>query len=436
MLKRILIVGLFTGAGQLFSILVLKLASQKSTSLQLAQLAEMDSLYQLIFNVIALGLQSVAIRNIALMPGWKEEYARVQSARFMLSLLLLPVCLLSFNNAEYSIFLLAPLMALSGDYALYATGRPVTGSIAACIRVIIPYGCVLATALIRPEWINYSFFAGLLLVLIINDLYIAHRLKVPFFFTPKWKNIFLYVQSLPLGMVTLSLYIIGMGVLLVAPYFYPSAVVAVAFVGLKFYWIYKGVLRIIHQAFVKDMLRDDVCLQVDQLSIIAGLLFLGSVLLFPSSFITFFFGRSYLSYIPFFQLLGIGALTYSFALSVTTRAMLEKKDKHYTIFSSIAAAVCLIAVALFSLLSKNVIYIAISVLAGEVLFLTGMLAIMKKREFLYQRISFLAPNLFFLLVPFVFRYFFGDTLSIYIISFSVLTALLLVIHRKKFLIIQ
>lgn len=435
MLKRILIVGLFTGAGQLFSILVLKLVSQKSNSGQLTQLAQMDSLYQFIFNIIALGLQSAAMRNIALSDEWQKEYSRVQSARLMLSLLLFPISLLAFSDPAYSIFALAPLLALSGDYALYALGRPVTGSIAACARIVIPYGCILLTVFIRPDFISYSYFVALILALLLNNLYIARQLKMPFFFKPKWRDIFLYLKNIPLGLVTLSLYFIGTGVLLVMPYFYPSGMVAVAFVGLKFYLIFKGVLRIIHQSFVKDMLRNDICLQVDQLSMIGGILFFGSALFFPDSFISLFFGKIYVSHRVFFLLLGVCALVYSFALSVTTRAMLEKKDKDYTIVSTIAAGLCLLSVILFSFLSENVLYISVSILIGELSFLIGMLLIMKQKELLPQRALFLGPNLFFLLIPFAFRYFGGDTTLLYITSFSILALLLLLAHRRKFLLI-
>ena len=66
MLKRLFLIALFTGAGQLFAILILKLVAQKGLSAQLAGLAHVDSLFFFIMNVIAFGLQSVAIRNIAL----------------------------------------------------------------------------------------------------------------------------------------------------------------------------------------------------------------------------------------------------------------------------------------------------------------------------------------------------------------------------------
>lgn len=436
MLKRILVVGLFTGAGQLFSILVLKLVSQKANPGLLTSLAEMDSLYQFLLNAIALGLQPAAMRNIASSPEWQNEYHQTQSARLMISLLLLPVCLLGFRNPVYIIFSIAPLLALSGDYALYALGHPVKGAASACLRIALPFGCIIPALYMQPSFISYSYFAGLLLAYVFTDLYIARQLKMSFWVMPQWKNIFLYIKSIPLGLITLSLYFIGMGVLLVVPYFYPASIVAVAFVGLKLYLIFKGVLRIVHQSFMKDMLKQETCLQVDQLTMIGGLLFLGSVICFPASFITLFFGKSYIPYQSFFLLLGIGAMVYSFALSITTRALLEKRDKKYTIVVTTAAIVCVLLVIGFSFISTDANYIAISILAGELLFLAGMLIVLKWGKLLPQRISFFVSNAGFLLIPWALRYYRGDTTLLYISSFTVLAFLLVWMHRKKFLIIQ
>lgn len=433
MLKRILIVGFFTGAGQLFSLLVLKLVSQKTNPEQLTHLGQMDSLYQFLLNAIALGLQPAAMRNIATSNEWQQEYAQTQSARLMLSLLLLPVCLLTLSDPVYSIFIITPLLALSGDYALYALGYPVKGSLSACARIIIPYGLIIPALFIQSSFISYAYFAGLLLAYLLTDLYIARQLKMSFFVAPRWKAILLYVKSIPLGLITLSLYFIGMGVLLVVPYFYPTSIVAVAFVGLKFYLIFKGVLRIVHQSFMKDMLSEETCLRVDQLTMLGGLLFLGSVLLFPDSFIILFFGKSYLNDKTFFQLLGICAMVYSFALSITTRALLEKRDKKYTIVVTTAAILCLLSAILFSFFSHDVNYIAISILIGEVSFLSGMLIIMKWKRLLPQRILFFVTNAAFLLIPFLIRYAGGDIMLPYIISFAGLALLLLVVHRRKFL---
>jgi len=78
MLKRIFIIGLFTGAGQLYSIFVLKLISNIDSPGLSNEIAQLDSLFFFILNLIAFGLQSAAIRDIALAKEWKQEYRRIQ----------------------------------------------------------------------------------------------------------------------------------------------------------------------------------------------------------------------------------------------------------------------------------------------------------------------------------------------------------------------
>ncbi|HYC29628.1 MAG TPA: hypothetical protein VEB42_12440, partial [Chitinophagaceae bacterium] len=107
MLKRIAIVAFFTGSGQLLSVFVLKFLSEHSSIAQLRAIAEIDSLVFFIMNVIALGLQSAAMRNLALMPEWKQEYYNTQSARITLGILLMAAAAFAVFNNYYLVFLVA-----------------------------------------------------------------------------------------------------------------------------------------------------------------------------------------------------------------------------------------------------------------------------------------------------------------------------------------
>src|ERR1041385_8166725 len=88
--------------------------------------------------LIGFGMQSDAIRNISLNENWKERLAQAQQARFTLALFLVALSLLSFSKTVYLIFLIAPLLASSSDYALYGRGFPVTGATVALVRVVAP----------------------------------------------------------------------------------------------------------------------------------------------------------------------------------------------------------------------------------------------------------------------------------------------------------
>ncbi len=132
MLKRIALIAVLTGLGQIIAIFSIKLTSKLVSAESLSSIAHIDALLSLLLSVIALGLQPSAMRNIALTKEWKEEYNTTQTARFTLGIILFTLGSFLFVRWEYSFFFLAPLFALSGDYALYAVGKPITGAAIAC----------------------------------------------------------------------------------------------------------------------------------------------------------------------------------------------------------------------------------------------------------------------------------------------------------------
>jgi O-antigen/teichoic acid export membrane protein len=432
MLKRIFIIALFTGAGQLFVVFALKYISQHSSDEQLRAIAQIDSLVLFLINVIALGLQPAAMRNLALNAELEEEYKATQSARLTLGLMLAMLIVLSFFNKYYLAFLVAPLLALSGDYALYGRGLPVTGAVLSFLRSVVPFLLLILFVVYQPQSIAWIYLVGLLFSYLFTNILIANYLKAPFFSIPRWHSLKLYINTLSLGLVSLGLYFIGMGVILIAPYFYNDTVVATAFVGLKFYVIFKGVLRIIQQAFLKEMVREDVGLKVDQISTLLGLSYAAFIICFPDTFIRLFFGVKYLPDKSYFILLGIAALIYSLFSSFTTRAMLGKKDNHYARTAISAAFFTLLVCIVLSFVSQNPESIGVSIVVGEIFFAAGMLLLMKKRKYLPERIIFLLRNIFLVIIPLGIAFFSDDKLIPFSISFVVYSLLLISLYFNKF----
>jgi hypothetical protein len=432
MLKRIIVIAFFTGMGQLFSVFALKFVSQHGSPDELKSIAQIDSLILFIMNVIALGLQSAAMRDLALTDDWKKKYTDIQSARITLGFLLMILAGLAFINKYYLLFLFAPIFAWSGDYALYARNRAVAGSIISFVRLLIPFSVIVILVNYQPQSIPAFYLLSIIIVYTLTNLIISWRLKTEFVFIPRFKNLRLYIQSLYLGIVGILLYFIGVGLLLIIPYFYSSLVVATAFIGLKFYIMYKGVLRIIHQAFIKDMLTESVCLKVDELSIIAGVAFAGSVLLFPTSFITLFFGAKFFIAKDFFILIAIAALVYSLFLSMATKSMLENRDKEYAIITSIAAGITIICAVLFSYWMQSVTSIGISLIIGEATWAIGLIRTSAKENQVRNRLLFLFQALLFLLGPLIIRYLWNDSIYAYLFSFAFFGGLLLIANYKKF----
>jgi hypothetical protein len=291
MIKRLAVIGSLTGIGHIFSIFALKQIAANTPAESFAQIGRADSLIFFLINTIAFGLQASAIRQIATKESWQAEYKQIQSARLTLSFLLLLGVVLSYRDTTNIVFLLSPVLALSGDYAVYALGTPVIGAIIAFVRVIFPYSVILITSFFYKEWVFESFLVSVAIIYLITDFIIARVLKVPFFIQPSFKQLQLYFNNVPLGMVTIALYFIGLGIVLIVPYFYDAPIIAVTFLGLKMYMVFKGVLRIIHQAFIKEMTDQAFCIEIDRISTQIGLAFFLMPLIFPQAFISTFIGE-------------------------------------------------------------------------------------------------------------------------------------------------
>jgi len=432
MLKRIFTIGLITGAGQLFVVFALKYISQNSSPEQVKAIGQIDSLVLFIMNVIALGLQPSAMRNLALADDWKEEYAKTQAARFTLSFFIAAFALLAFIDQYYLVFLIAPLLALSGDYALYGRGLPVKGAIISFARSAIPFLLILIFIWKEPFSLPWIYFAGLVLAYIITNSFISFFLKASRLPHLGIATLIMYINTLSLGIVSLGLYFIGMGVILVAQYFFSSPVLATAFIGLKFYIIFKGVLRIIQQAFLKEMILDEICLKVDQLSSILGLGFLIFMVCFPNSFISFFFGVKYLVDKNYFIIIAAAALIYSLFSSFTTRVMLDRKDKHYSITTISAASLTLVVCITLSFFWDNSLSIGISILLGELVFAAGMIRLMKRKQLLSERLLFIIKNIPFLFIPLAAVFIANDNKVAFLSALLIFVVTVFLVHKNKF----
>jgi hypothetical protein len=432
MLKRIFTIALLTGAGQVFVIFALKHISQQSSPEQIKAIGQIDSLVLFIMNIIAMGLQPAAMRNLALTDNWEQEYRKTQSARFTLSIFLILLTLLAFTDHYYLAFLLAPLLALSGDYALYGRGSPVKGAVIAFVRAVFPFAIVILLPGNENTGLQWFYLAALITSYFITDLFISaflHQTFIPVFDLKSLKK---YISTLSLGLVSLCLYFIGMGVLLVAQYFYPSPVLATAFVGLKFYVIFKGVLRIIQQAFLKEMQKDKVCLKIDQLSSLLGLSFLTFVLFFPDTFTRFLFGEKYIPDKNYFILVSIAAFVYSMFSSFTTKAMLDKKDNSYAVITTMAALLTLVACFLLSFFNTTAQAIGLSILTGEISFAIGMLWLMKRKQLFFERIFFIAANIPLTIIPLSAMLFVDDNIIVFLAAAVIFAGVLFLVHRKRF----
>jgi hypothetical protein len=432
MLKKLAIIGLVTGFGQLFSVFVLRYLLQKGDSLQIALIGQADSLYQFLINLIAFGLQSDAMRNIALQNEWKKKYVLTQEARFTLSLFIMLFSVFFIAEPVFIMLLIAPLLALSGDYALYAAGYPLAGAVAALFRVVIPFMITGIGAYLNYEDLMYLFIFSLILVYLITDVAISKFLNVPFMVRPSFLSLRLYIKNISLGIVTVALYFIGFGLLIVIPYFYKAEHIAPVVAGLKIYMIFRGGLRVIHQSFISKMLDESVCIKLDELSSIFALIYTGSVFIFPKTFILLFFGNEYLSHSLFFKLLSCAAFIYSFYLSAATKAMLLKKDISYTFITVTAALISIVFCIVLSYNFNAPTSIGVSILCGEIAWLIGLVIINSGWVDCQKRMIYTGKNGLLLIIPFIAVRLLGSAIPVYVTSFIIMTAVLFFLRFKNF----
>jgi len=432
MIKRLFIISFFTGAGQLFSVFSLKYIAQYAGAEEIKSIAQIDSSVVLILNIIAMGLQTAAMRDLALADDWQQEYRRIQSARMALGLIMLSLCLLAFVNKYYLVFLLSPIIAWNGDYALYARGQSIIASIIAFLKVFIPFGLLLVMVRYMPHQLPWIYLATLAVTYIITNLSISYSLKTNYFNLPSFARLPLYLKSLSLGIVVLSLYFIGLGLILVIPYFYTAPVVALSFLGLRFYFIYKGILRIIHQAFIQEMVDYKVCFKVDQLASLLALAYCSCIICFPNTFVGLFFGKANVDNKVYFILLAIAALIYSLFSSLIIKAMLEKKDKQYAVVSSASAILTLAICIVLSFFMQTANAIGISLIAGETIFTISMLLLMKRSGLISERLLFLGKNLPFVAIPVAGSYLLGDTIVSLSVAMVLFTIAIMMRYYRRF----
>jgi len=433
MIKRLSIVAFFTGTAYIFTIFSLKYLSATTSAFSLKSIGEIDSLVNFIVSVVAAGMLLSAVRNIAISADWKKEFLNAQRARFTLGLIIALFGFLSFTNINYILFFFAPLVALNGDYALYGRSKPVTASILAFIKISFPYLVVVFTLWFKPEWLLFSFIASTTLVYLVTGFFISRKLGTPYLIMPSWKSLNIYVHSLSMGVVSFSYYFIGLGLIWLAAFFYEDVAIAAAFLGIKLYTIFKGVLRMLNQSFFREMTDEAVRLKVDYLAMFAGTIFLAATVLFQEAFISVFFNKGSVLQSTSLVLLGCTGFLIAPFISLHTSVLLERKDRLFSRLSLLGIVVAASACMISSFIFNGADSILFSLLLGEFVIVAGLITICNKKNLFLPRLAFFRRNLPLLVIPIGSRILFGDNTYSFIGSLCVYGVLFLTTNWKSFI---
>lgn len=433
MIKRLLIIGALTGAAHLTTIIVLKILTGSVDVSVIKSIGETDSIFNLVINILAAGLLISTIREIVIAgDDWKKVYIESQQARASLGLLLLVICLVGIYNQSYFLLAAAPIFAFHGDYALYGRGLPVFASVLAFLRVFIPSVTLLIFSRLWPGLIIYAFAISTLTMYVITGIIISNKLGVPYFIRPSFSSLYLYLKTINGGIISFGYYFFGLGVIILGGFFFDAKIIAIAYVAAKLYVIYKGVLRILNQSFFNDLKDISMCNKVDYLATLAGIILLIATSMFPAAFQEFFINEK-LSPNPYWvTFLGIAGFIISPFTSFTSKVMLEKKDKPYTFITilalSISSAVCVSCY----LLHTDETGLLISLAAGELTCVIGLVRISGNADLIKKRFYFILKILPLVLIPLGIKYFAGDTTIAMVTSLIFFGTIALLLNRRAF----
>ena len=433
MIKRLLIIAFVTGLGHLTTLFSLKYITKLAPNNVIAIIGEIDTLSLLIVAIIAFGLQLSTTREVSLTENWKQELEEAQSARLTLSLMLMLLAITGYFYSKNYLFLISPIIALNADYALYGRGKAVMGSFVSLLRVIIPALTLIICSIYFINNIVLIFALSIFVAYLIAGIVVSKSLNIPFFVKPKFQNLKKYLSSLNIGIASISFFFVGIGILNALSYFYDEETVAVGYIALKIYMIFKGVKRIIVQSFFRELKEKNASLRVDFFSIVAGMIFLFSLLFFPKTVITLLSDSKYLDYTLTFLILGIAGFVSSFTSSTGTLLLLNRQDKQYSAILVAAALVSILSgLAFWFLIGSEPYLIATSVLLGEITISIFNVVALKENKFISSRMKLSLPLLLLAIAFAGFSYFLGQELLSLFLSLLIFGLGTLVFFKIKF----
>ncbi|XLS29269.1 hypothetical protein ACJD0Z_00270 [Flavobacteriaceae bacterium M23B6Z8] len=417
MIKRLAIVAFITGVGHLMNLFSLKFITKYIDEDAIASIGEIDALILLIVSITAFGLQLSSARNIVIQDNWKQELYESQAARFTLGLIL---TIFGFSGLLFTknyMFLIAPFISLNADYALYSRGKPISGALIAFIRIMIPSVILITASIYLKKHVTLLFSLSIFVSYIMIGILVSWILKTPYLVVPRFKSLKKYIDNFTIGIASFALFFVGIGIINVMSYFYTNEAIAVIYIALKLYMIFKGVIRIITQSFFKELQAAEMAIKVDFLAIVAGLVFLLSIVIYPQVVISLLFEKKYIYYTATFAILGIAGFISSFTTSSSTRLLLKRQDKSYSINMVIAALITIITgIILWFIYGSKPYLMAIAVLMGEITISFLNVKSLNESNYILLRAKQALTPVLLGIIFLVFKYYFGETWQSFIAS--------------------
>ena len=434
MFKKLSIVALFTGVSQLIALAAIGFAARVFDASIIGRIGTIESSVLLIISIISFGLQLATNRNIVINKNWLLYFEQGQKARVTMSLLLLPAgCLYWFTgDMTYLLFFISPIIALNGDYALYGRGFPEYASSISLFRVLIPSTTLIICSMVHSQQIVNFYAIGMISGIFMAGYLSSLKLSTRYFFFPKHQSLKYYFDSFKLGIGSVSLTIMGSGLILISNHFYELNEVGEAYLGIKLFIIYKGVRRIIIQAFFSELKESSNALMVDRLNIVIGI-FGGALFIFyPSFVINIFYGDVSDSMSKVIQLIGIAILSSSITSVAGITILLSKMDTGYFITYLFSMIISVLSTIFASIVMPNSTGIVLGVIIGEISLFFFFNYFLGFFTFFYERLKIFFVNSLILVIPPICIYMFENKITEISLSLS-LVLISLVFQNKTIL---
>jgi len=433
MLKRVFWVAIYTGSAQILSLLAVNVVLRNLGEETSGYMGIVDSYVLIMATIISFGIQLSVNRNVAKTKGWRSNYQLAQSSRITLGLVLLAfgiVSLLYKWEVSKLILIFAPLVALNGDYALYGKGQPITAARLSLIRVALPNLAIIISSYWLAELSIYFYIIFAAIGLLNSGLWAARINHTNYIYPPRKSFYKFYSKYAKVGIFQLSYALMVTGILAFAKNFYTIAAIGLIYGILKYFEVFKGILRIIVQAFFRELKHDGVNLKIDKAAILIGMGALIPTVLYPQTTLLLLYDDKYQNIELMLPIFGVAMLISSIKASADMKLLMLKKDNVNLYIYLLAIIITYSTTIMVSYTEWYYFGVAIGIAIGELVLLIGLGYHLNKFNFFVNRGRFIIKLVPVLVVSYLLKLYFGESILLLAISIGIFAVWSVIFYRN------
>ena len=223
------------------------------------------------------------------------------------------------------------------------------------------------------------------------------------------------------------------GILALSKGFYSVAVLGLVYGILKYFEVFKGVLRIIVQAFFRELKNEGTNLRVDKAGILIGGAILIPTLFYRDVTLSFLYNDAYDGIEQIFSLFGLAMFFASFKASADMQILMQKKD-NVNLYSYLIALASTIGITIYFSTSQYPVFgIPAGLLVGEFILLCLLGYHLGKWNFFKERLIFFFKLTPIILLAFGIRLLIGESTLALFTSLGLYGVLSFFFYRKLLL---